>query len=116
MIIEPFTITLPDGKTDYVAENKHLVDIAEQYVGCEFSKAIEQISESASWNKQYADKKFNSDMRAYEEELSTYNDVVSNIVHVVEEIEKHLDYADRLSRDKLRKYLTDIKSEIHIVW
>jgi hypothetical protein len=53
---------------------------------------------------------------AYEEELSTYNDVVSNIVHVVEEIEKHLDYADRLSRDKLRKYLTDIKSEIHIVW
>lgn len=116
MTIAPFTVTLPNGEIEYVTENKHLVDIVERYIGFEFAKKIEEISESASWNKQYAEKKFNSDMRAYEEELSTYNDVVSNIVHVVEEIEKHLDYADRLSRDKLRKYLTDIKSEIHIVW
>ena len=113
MVIKPFTVTLPDGKVDYVSENKHLVDIAEQYVGCDFAKAIEKISETASAESQYAEKKFKSDMEAYEISLDAYNTTIHDMSDVLEKMETYVLKSKRISRDKLIEFMKFFRSEIN---
>ena len=113
MTISPFTITLPNGEIELVTENKHLVDIVERYIGFEFAKKIEEISETANAESQYAEKKFNSDMKAYEISLDAYNTTIHDMSDVLEKVEDYLLNSKRISREKLLEYMKFFRNEIN---
>ena len=113
MTIEPFTIKLPNGNTELVTENRHLIDIAEEFIGYDFAKAIEKISKTASAESQYAEKKFKSDMEAYEISLDSYNTTIHDMSDVLEKIETYVSNSKRISRDKLIEFMKFFRSEIN---
>ena len=80
MIIQyPMQIDLLNGDKELIFDDDNLIDIADKFVGYEYSKIIEDIISTKSAEEQYAEMKYNGDMINYEQQLDNYNSCLTDI-------------------------------------
>lgn len=109
----PTQIELPNGSKELITNDNDLVDIADRFVGYEYSKIIENVVNTKSAEQQYAERKFKSDMISYEIQLDEYNSCLQDLNEVVNKLEDYLADAKRITRDKVTDYVTQIRKLIN---
>lgn len=108
----PTQITLINGRKELVTRNEDLVDIAEECVCYEYSKLIEDVINTSDAESQYAEKKFNSDMRAYENQLDDYNNCLYELNNIVSDMQDYLDESKRITRNNIEEYVIKLNNII----
>ena len=114
MIIQlPMQIDLPNGNKELITDEENLIDIADRFIGYEYSKIIEDIISTKSAEEQYAEMKYNGDMINYEQQLDNYNSCLTDINDTLEELENYLSDAKRINRNTIDDFvLRSIQEEV----
>ena len=114
MIIQlPMQIDLPNGNKELITDEENLIDIADKFVGYEYSKIIEDIISTKSAEEQYAEMKYNSDMVSYEQQLDNYNSCLTDINDTLEELENYLSDAKRINRNTIDNFVLKLRNLVN---
>ena len=114
MIIQlPMQIDLPNGNKESITDEENLIDIADKFVGYEYSKIIEDIISTKSAEEQYAEMKYNSDMTNYEQQLDNYNSCLTDINDTLEELENYLSDAKRINRNTIDNFVLKLRNLVN---
>lgn len=114
MIIQyPMQIDLLNGDKELIFDDDNLIDIADKFVGYEYSKIIEDIISTKSAEEQYAEMKYNGDMINYEQQLDNYNSCLTDINDTLEELENYLSDAKRINRNTIDNFVLKLRNLIN---
>ena len=107
------TITDKYGEFKNATDDDNLIDIADKFVGYEYSKIIEDIISTKSAEEQYAEMKYNGDMINYEQQLDNYNSCLTDINDTLEELENYLSDAKRINRNTIDNFVLKLRNLVN---
>ena len=106
-------VQLLDGSQHIIFDNKDLINIAYDKLGYEYSNELEQIVNFSTEAEIYAEKRFNSDMDAYEGQIEEYRDCMLEVMEIAEKLLNYTHESKRFEKKKAIKELELIVKKLN---
>lgn len=97
-------LNLKNGETEIINDIEDIQEVVYNHLGDDVSIALKELCA----NNSYEQKRFDSDMIAYESQLDEYNCAMNDIIDVTESLVEYVTEAKKLDRKKIDKLLKSI--------